>query len=240
VARLARARVVAFSLPGLGVLVCLVATIVSPWSITIPPAHVVETFGFQAAVCWMVVIALVAAVLLTDGRIALAVLLAGVALIAGWFGWTMWVVTTGRFAQVPYPFVGLDLLGPGWYAAAVAVPLAAVDVVLKLRSQNREAGADAWLLASIPGFGLARLGRWSRGLAWLFLVATALYLASLQSPDPTEWQDLGQFNVPTPPPTRAPVWILLAIAAGFAILSALDTIREWRRIRPEPSPPGSR
>jgi hypothetical protein len=235
---------VSFSLPGLAAAICLFAAIVSPWSITIPQAHVTESFGFQTPACWIVVLALMAAVLLTDARVALALLLTSVALIAGWFGWSMWAVTTAHFAQVPYPFVGFDLLGPGWYAAAAAVPFAAADVVAKLGRRDREVGADAWLLATIPGFGLARLGQRGRGLIWLCLVSAALYSASLQSPDPLEWQYHGQFhgefNVPTPPPTRAAVWFFLAIAAGFAILSVLDTIREWRRHRPEPSQTGSR
>lgn len=239
VSRLPRPRLASLSLAGLGVGVCLVASIVSPATIGIPQAHLTETFGFQSPVCWIVALSLMAAVLVTDARMALVSLLLGEAAIVVWYGWDWWLVRAPRFAELPYPFVGVDILGPSWYAAAVALPLAAADIVTKLRVWRSEVGVEAWLLAAVPGFGLARLGRWGRGLAWLLLVAAAIYLASLQSPDPTVWQDFGQFNVPTPPPTRAPVWIFLALAAGLVVLSLLDTLREWRRHRPEPIPTSS-
>jgi hypothetical protein len=229
VSSLRRLRLQHLSLAGLGVTACLVAAVISPWSIRIPAAHLAEGFGFQTPACWIVVVALAVALVSPDGRTALVALLAGEIVLAAWFGWAAWVVTTPRFVQLGYPFVAFDVLGPGWYAAATGLPVAAVDVVLKMRVWQPQPAADIWFLAALPGFGLARLGKWYRGLVWLALVAICVYMASLQSPDPTTWQDLGPNNVPTPFPNRAPVWFFLALAAGIWAGSVLDTYRQARR-----------
>ena len=208
------------------VVVSAAASLISPWSIAIQPAHLPETFGFESLSCWLSVAGLMASVVL-EARLAVVALLFTEAVLAAWFGWALWVVTTPRFAGLPFPFTPTDLMGAGWYAAAIGLLLAAGALVRELYLRHAPPGAEVWLLTAIPGFGLMRLGRWLEGAVWAGLFTTAFYLASTQSPDSTEFYDLGRFgNVPTPYP-RAAEWALLGAAAAFWIVSAGVTV--WRR-----------
>jgi hypothetical protein len=175
-----------------------------------------------------VVIALFAA-LLVDLRVAVIALAVVEVVLIAWFGWAMWVVTTPRFAALGFPFIGTDLIGPGWYAAAIGLLVAAGVVVKELNDRDVPAGWDLWALTAIPGYGLARLGRWDRGLIWTALFSAVLYLASIDSPDPTQFAEYGRTaNVPPPYP-RGPEWVLLAVAALLWVLSVVVTVRRRRR-----------
>lgn len=226
------------------VAVFVIAAVVSPWAISIPPAQAAESFGFQTPACWLAALALFSAVLIADLRLGVLAVMAGEGVLLAWFGWAMWVVTTPRFAQLPFPFVGTDLMGSGWYFAGVGLLVAAGDVAKRLFDSDAPIRAELWLLTAVPGFGLIRLGRWARGLIWVFLVSTAVYLASFDSPDSGQFAEYGRSNnVPPPPPTRAPEWVLLGIAALLWALSVVDTIREDHRRRlaeSEPFPAPSR
>jgi hypothetical protein len=217
---------------------------VSPWAISIPPAHATQSFGFQTPACWLAVLALFSAVLVADLRVGVFAVIAGEGVLVAWFAWAMWVVTTPRFANLPFPFVGTDLMGSGWYFAGVGLLVAAGDVVKRLLDSEAPIRAELWLLTSLPGFGLIRLGLWGRGLVWTFLFSTAVYLASFGSPDMSQFADYGQSNnVPPAPPTRAPEWFLLGLAALLWALSVADSIREQHRRRSlesEPFPARSR
>jgi hypothetical protein len=158
--------------------------------------------------------------------IALAVV--EVVLIA-WFGWAMWVVTTPRFATLGFPFIGTDLIGPGWYAAAIGLLVAAGVVVSELIDKDVAVAWDLWVLTAIPGYGLARLGQWSRGLAWTALFSAALYFASTDSPDPAQFAEYGRTANLPPPYPREPEWVLLALAAVLFVSSVAATA--WRRRR---------
>jgi hypothetical protein len=207
---------------------CLVASVASPWSISIPPAHLSEAFGFQTPLCWLTVVALVAALLVT-GRAAIAALAVAELVVIGWFAWAMWVVTTPRFTSLPFPFVGTDLIGPGWYAAAVGLLIVGGAVVKDLQDRDVPLGPDLWILTAIPGYGLARLGQWVRGLTWTVLFAGALYLGSTDSPDPAQFADYGQSGNVPPPLPRGPEYVLLGLAAVFWVLSIAWTVRRYRR-----------
>jgi hypothetical protein len=215
----------------LAVGLCVIASVASPWWISVPSAHLAETFGFQTPACWLVVIALGAA-LFVDLRVA--VLAVGVveAVLVAWFGWAMWVVTTPRFASLGFPFIGTDLIGPGWYAAAIALLVAAGVVVKELNDRDVPAGWDIWVLTPLPGYGLARLGRWSSGFVWTALVSAALYFASTDSPDPAQFAEYGHSNNLPPPYPREPEWVLLALAALLWVLSVAATaLRRRRQLR---------
>ena len=215
-------------MPDLIVALCVVASVASPWWVSVPPAHLSETFGFQAPACWLAVIALFAA-LFVDLRAAVVALAAVEVVLVGWFGWAMWVVTTPRFASLGFPFIGTDLIGPGWYAAAIGLLVAAGVVVKELDDRDVPVGWDLWALTAIPGYGLARLGQWGSGLAWTALFSAALYLASTDSPDPAQFAEYGRTaNVPPPYP-REPEWVLLALAATLFVLSVAVTARRRRR-----------
>src|SRR5450759_3339508 len=90
---------------------CLVASVASPWSISIPPAPLTESFGFQTPLCWLTVVALIAA-LFIQGRAAVIALAVAELVVIGWFAWAMLVVTTPRFASLPFPFVCLLYTSP--------------------------------------------------------------------------------------------------------------------------------
>jgi hypothetical protein len=209
---------------------CLVASVASPWSISIPPAHISESFGFQIPLCWLTVIALIAALLLS-GRAAIAALGVALLVVVGWFAWAMWVVTTPSFTSLPFPFVGTDLIGGGWYAAAVGVLIVAASVIKDLQDRDVPPGLELWLFSAIPGYGLVRLGQWLRGLFWTALFVVALYLGSTDSPDPAQFAEYGRSGNVPPPIPRSPEYLLLAVAGIFWILSIAVTARYRARTR---------
>jgi len=207
----------------------LIASVLSPWWISIPPAHFAQTFGFESPACWLVAIAMLAALYL-DVRVAVFALAVVEVVLIAWFAWAMWVVTTPRFASLGFPFIGTDLIGPGWYAAAVGLLVSSGVVVKELVDRDVPIGWDLWALTAIPGFGLARLGEWGRGLIWTTLVSAALYFASTDSPDPELFAEYGRTaNVPPPYP-RGPEWVLLALAAVLFVSTVVVTVRERRRV----------
>jgi hypothetical protein len=210
------------------VALCVVGSVASPWWISVAPAHFPETFGFQSPACWLAVIALVAALVL-DLRVAVIALAVVEVVIIVWFGWAMWIVTTPRFAALGFPFVGTDLIGPGWYAAAVGLLVAAGVVVKELNDRDVNVGWELWTLTTMPGYGLARLGQWSHGLIWTALFSAALYFASTDSPDPELFVEYGHSGNVPPPYPRGPEWVLLALATLLWVLSVLATV--WRRRR---------
>lgn len=208
--------------------ICVLASVVSPWSINISPAHLAQSFGFQTPACWLAVIALIAATVL-EARAAVVALAIVELVLAGWFGWAMWVVTTPRFADLGFPFVGTDLIGPGWYAIAVGLLLGAGAVVKELNDRGIPIGVDLWVLTAIPGFGLMRLGQWSRGAMWAALFSAAFYFASTDSPDPTQFADYGRYGNVPPAYSRGAEWALLALAALLGVVSVAVTV--WQRRR---------
>ena len=207
---------------------CLIASIASPWTVSIPPAHISESFGFQTPLCWLTAIALIAALFLRD-RGAIAALAVAEVVVIGSFAWAMWVVTTPRFTSLPFPFVGTDIIGPGWYAAAVGLLIVACAVVKDLDDRNVPLGLDFWVVTVLPGFGLARLGKWVRGLAWTVLFAGALYFASTDSPDPAQFADYGRSGNVPPPMPREPEYVLLVLAGLLWVLSIAVTVRTRRQ-----------
>ena len=210
------------------VALCLITSVASPWWISIPPAHLAETFGFQSPVCWLVVIAVLAA-LYADLRAAVIAVVLAEAVLVAWFAWAMWVVTTSRFTSLGFPFIGTDLIGAGWYAAAIALLVTAGVVVRELTDRDVPVGWDLWELTAIPGYGLARLGQWDRGLIWTTLFSAALYFGSTDSPDPTQFAEFGRTgNVPSVYP-RGPEWVLLAVAAVLFVLSVAVTVLQRQR-----------
>lgn len=228
-------RTRALSVVAVAVAACVVASVASPWSISIPPGHIAQSFGFQTPACWVAVLALVAAAVLDGGAAVVAIGIA-LAVIVAWFGWAMWIVTTSQFTSLPFPFVGTDVIGPGWYAAAVGLLIAAAAVARGLAERHTEAGLDLWVFTLIPGYGLMRLGSWGRGLTFAALFSAALYFGSTDSPDSAQFADYGQSGNVPPPMPRGPEWVLLGLAAGIWLVSIAITVSHARReSRAEPS-----
>jgi hypothetical protein len=208
------------------VIVSAIISLLSQWTISIAPAHLAETFGIESAACWLAVIGMLAALALDVGLAVIAVFFTEVVLVA-WYGWATWVVTTPRFTNLPFPFTPTDLMGPGWYAAGAGLLLAAGAVIRELRRRHAPPRGDLWLLTAIPGFGLLRMGRWFEGGVWAGLFIAAVYLASTDSPDSTEFADLGRYGAVPPPFPRGAEWVLLGTAVLFWIVSIAITV--WRR-----------
>ena len=115
----------------------------------------------------------------------------------------------------------------GGYAVAVGLLLAAGAVVKGLNDRAVPVGADLWILTALPGFGLIRLGKWSRGLIWTALFSAAFYFASTDSPDATQFADYGRYGNVPPAYPRGAEWVLLAVAALLWVTSVAATI--WQR-----------
>lgn len=214
------------------VLICAFLTLVSPWTIGIPQVGLDFTFGFQNPVCVLVVLLVLAGVVTTNLQLSLAVTLVGEALLLGWFGWAMWLTTTPPFGRVDFPFVGIDLIGPGWFEASVGLIATGAIIARQVHDRELPLGAEVWLLSLIAGMGLIRLGRIARGVVWAMLVSTAVFLASVASPIGPLFQPIvGQFDMPTAPPTRAPTWLLLGLAFGLVVASIIDTAWTRRKTR---------
>ena len=205
-----------------------IVSIVSPWSISIPPAHLAQTFGFQTPACWLLAVALLAASIL-ELRLAVAAVAVALGTVVAWLGWAMLVVTTPRFTSLPFPFVGTDVIGGGWYAAAVGLLAVAGFAVSGLARRSGPGRMELTALTVIPGYGLMRLGDWARGLIFAVLFSGAFYLASTDSPDPALFADYGQSNNVPPPIPRGPEWVLLGIAAGIWLVSVALTLRQAYR-----------
>src|SRR5258706_16425522 len=80
------------------VAVSVIASVASPWWISIPPAHLQETFGFQSPACWLAAIALFIALFAEARTAVVALAVVELGLIA-WLGRGQWGVTTPRFAR---------------------------------------------------------------------------------------------------------------------------------------------
>lgn len=226
------ARTLGAPLPILAI-VCAFLTLVSPWIIGIPQARADVNFGFENPVCWLILIAMAAALLATDLRAGVAAVVAGEALLLGWFGWVMWLAGSPQYTALDFPFIGIDLIGPGWFEAALGLLAVGAAAARRYHQQELPPGAELWLLAALPGFGLVRLGRTERGVIWATLVAAAVFLASVDSPVAPLFQLIvGHFDLPPAPPTRVLEWIFLGAGVVIAAASVVDTALVKRRMAP--------
>ena len=124
--------------------VSALASLLSPWWVSIPPAHLPETFGYESPACWLAVAGL-SAILVLDARPAAMALVFVETILVAWFAWATWVVTTPRFTDLPFPFLATDLIGSGWFAAGIALlfvtlwkyEMAAKSARMRLRATRR-------------------------------------------------------------------------------------------------------
>jgi hypothetical protein len=227
--RVTRLRSAVASPAALLTLVSIVIALITLWTIGIPKIGATPSFGFQSAVCWLVVLALLGALILPSLALNTAALVVAELLLIGWYAWAMYLVTTPAYAS-QYDFVGTDIVATAWYAAGLGLLCAAAVVALRYQDGDNPPGAETWLLSAVPGFGLIRLGKTSRGLLWTTLVVGALMVATFDSPIAPLFQPLnGLPDLPDRLPTRAPTWILLGAAVLFELLSVADTVRAKRR-----------
>jgi hypothetical protein len=169
-------------------------------------------------------------VLAISTAIRLAAVLAAEAVLVGWFAWVMWLATTAQYSGVDFKFIGIDLIGAGWFEAALGLFAVAASVARGLHADETPPGRDVLLLAAVPGMGLMRIGRTARGVIWAVLVAAAVFLSSVASPISAIFVPIsGHLDLPANPSTRAPEWIFLGSAVVLAAASVVDTIVVTRR-----------
>jgi hypothetical protein len=222
-------RAVASPLGALTVISAALA-LVSPWSVYIPVVQRDVSFGFQNPICWLVVLALFVALFTSNPSIRLAAVLVDEIVLLGWFGWAMWAATTSLYAALDFPFIGIDLIGPGWFYAALGLFAIGTITARQYDDQRARPGRELAVLSLIPGMGLVRLGRTTRGVLWAVLVSSAVFIASADSPiAPLFTPASGHYEMPSAPPTRALEWILLGIALILYAASMVDTF--LRRIK---------
>lgn len=211
--------------------ICAVLTLITQWVLHIPQAGLDTAFGFQLPVVWLIVISFAVALLATNLTVSLAAALAGEAVLLGWFVWATWLATTSRFAIFDFPFMGIDLIGPGWFVATFGLMATAAIVARRIRDLQPKPGVDVWLLSLVPGSGLIRLDHSTRGAIYAGLVVFAILLASIDSQvAPLFLPVSGPFEAPPAPPTRVLEWVLLGTAVAIAALSVIDTARAKERL----------
>ena len=211
-------------------LIAAALALVSPWSVYIPKIQPDVSFGFQNPVSWLAVIVLLVALVTSNRFIRLAAAFGDGIVLLAWFGWAMWVVTTSRYAAADFPFVGIDLIGPGWFYAALGLFGIGAITARQYYEQGVRPGREVALLSLVPGMGLLRLGHTTRGVVWALLVATAVFIASTDSPlAPLFTPASGHYEMPSAPPTRALEWILLGVALILYAASMVDTFLRWTK-----------
>jgi hypothetical protein len=210
----------------LGVLTVISAALalVSPWSVYIPNVQPNVSFGFQNPICWLALLAMLVVLFTSNRSLRLAAVLVDVTVLLGMFGWAMWAAATSRYAAADFPFIGIDLIGPGWFAAALGLFAIGAITARQYDDQAVRPGREVALLSLVPGMGLVRLGRTTRGVVWAVLVSAALFTASADSPiNPLFTPASGHYEMPPAPPTRVLEWILLGTTLILIVASMVDT-----------------
>jgi hypothetical protein len=211
------------------VVICLILSLITQWVIRIPQAGLDTAFGFQVPVVWLIVFAIAAALLATNLTVSLTAALAAEALLVGWFGWATWLATTSRFAGFEFPFMGIDLIAPGWFIAVIGLVAAGTRIAQRFRDLKPHPENEVWLLALLPGLGLVRLDHIARGAVYAVLVLTAVFLASMDSQVTPLFRPVaGAFEAPPRPPNRTLEWVFLSSAGAVAALSVIETARTYR------------
>ncbi len=207
-----------------------VLTLITQWVLHMPQAGLDTAFGFQLPVVWLIVISFAVVLVATNLTLGLAAVLAGEAVVIGWFVWATWLVTTSRFAVFDFPFMGIDLIGQGWFIAAIGLMATGAIIARRFRDLQPKPGAEVWLLSLLPGIGLIRLDRTTRGAIYAGVVLLTILLASIDSQVALLFLPVAGTFEPPPPPNRALEWIFLSTAGVLAVLSVIDTVRAKEKL----------
>jgi hypothetical protein len=202
-----------------------------PWSVAIRAARAAEVPGWKNPVAWVVVLAIGVPFLTRDRRWTVRGLaVSGVAL-AGWLVWVFLRLTGSTFTALSFPFLPIDLLGVGWYAAVAAWVVVLDALATELADDPAPRAEDVWPFAVVPGLGIARLGMVARGRMWLIGAALLLILIQGDAYAPQQFAFFGAEGGLPDPRSRLPA---AAAAAALVILyagSLWDTHRMLQRLR---------
>ena len=202
----------------------LLIALLTPWSVPIRPLHWTDVFGWQSPVS-VVAIAAMAAIYLRRARpftVPLAIL-SGIALL-GWLGWVIGNLLTGPFAHSAFPFLPIDLLGEGWYIAALAFVITVDGLAQSAsRSERRATGFEVWPFALVPGMGLVRLHYPMRGRLWFVGFAISIFLLQTNAVGVEEFQYYASLGGLPPGRARIGALIPAVLALILWLLSLWDT-----------------
>jgi len=210
----------------------LAISLLMPWSGAIRVAHAAGVDGWTNPVAWMVVLGADLPFLARQRRwIVPGLVISGLGL-AGWLGWLSFQLTQPEFSTLGFPFLPIDRLGSGCYAAL----LAAVVVVDALATSDAHGDvaptpASVWPFAIVPGLGIARLGPVARGRIWLLAAAFLVVLIQADAYGPQEFAFFGSSGSLPEARTRLPAGVLFAILLGVYAASLWDTRRMLQRFR---------
>jgi hypothetical protein len=202
-----------------------------PWSVAIRAARAAEVPGWKNPVAWVVVLAIGVPFLTRNRRWMVSGLaVSGVAL-AGWLIWVSLQLTGSGFTALSFPFLPIDLLGFGWYAALAAWVVVVDALATEMADDPAPRAEDVWPFAVVPGLGLARLGLVARGRAWLIGAALLVILIQGDAYAPQQFAFFGAAGGLPDPRSRLPA---AAAAAALVLLYAAslwDTHRMLQRMR---------
>jgi len=201
-----------------------------PWSVVIRAARAAEVPGWKNPVAWVAVLAIGVPLLTRSRPWMVRGLAVGGAALAGWLVWVSLQLTGSTFTALSFPFLPIDLLGAGWYAA-LAAWVVVVDALATEMADDPAPGAeDVWPFAVVPGLAIARLGLVARGRAWLIGAALLLILIQGDAYAPQQFAFFGAEGGLPDPRSRLPA---AAAAVALVILyagSLWDTQRTLRRL----------
>jgi hypothetical protein len=207
----------------------LLIALLTPWTVSIPPLHWSQAFGWQTPLA-IVAVGAIGMVYVRQWRRfdVVAIVVAATALVA-WVSWLAVRTVLPPFAHHGFPFLPIDLLGEGWYLAALALAVTVDGMAARASTDDGPAtGADVWPFALIPGMGLLRLHYPGRGRLWLLAVGFAIFLLQTYAVGTAEFQYFASIGSLPPPRPRLATMIPLGLLLLLWIGSLLDTRRALR------------
>jgi hypothetical protein len=191
-----------------------------PWSVAIRAARAAEVPGWKNPLAWAAVLAIGVPFLTRNRRWIVRGLAFSGAALAGWLIWVSLQLTGSAFTALAFPFLPIDLLGIGWYAALVAWVVVVDALATEMVDDSAPRAEDVWPFAVVPGLGIARLGMVARGRAWLIGAALLLILVQGDAYAPQQFAFFGgEGGLPEPrsrlPAAVAAVTLLLLYAASL-------------------------
>jgi hypothetical protein len=207
----------------------LLIALLTPWTVAVPTLHWSQSFGWQTPPALLAIASMVVVYVRPWRRFSVAALiLAGLALI-GWVAWLAFRTQNPPFAGSGFPFLPLDLLGDGWYFAALAFAVTVDGMAARASERDEPAlGREVWPFALVPGMGLRRLHYPLRARLWLLAMAAAVFLLQATGVSASEFQYYASLGNLPPARPRTAVLIPLAIVLFLWLGSLVDTARGLR------------
>jgi hypothetical protein len=222
----------------------LLIGLLTPWSVAVPTLRWPQTFGWQSPLALVVCGALILSRARPLRRYAvLSLITAGLGL-AAWAGWVSAEFLTPAFRASGFPFLPIDLLGEGWYIAALAFAIGVDGIAADASDDERPVRPrEVWPFSIAAGEGLVRMHYFGRGRLWLAAFAFSVFLLQANAIGPSEFQFYGTSGILPPARPRGAVLIPVVLGLLVWMASLRDTQQKLRLERTDESlegPFGSR